>query len=151
MRAEQQKIVPECHAFANRPNWYLRERSAPIQVQDVRTRKYFELEERTDDKGFKGQVLVEKDYPITPEYVSSFAASSDYRADPVGAINRAPVCRNLGDITAVQEALGLDYETARHVYAEYLRVLAAQTEKEEGTPAPVSAPAPAAKGGDSNV
>ncbi len=126
---------PDTHNFVNCQNWYLRERSVPPDVKDVRTRKYFELEEQTDEKGFTGEVLVEKDYPITPDYVSSFAASSDYHADPVGAINRAPVRRNLGDITALQESLNLDYDTARHVYNEYLRARAAQLEKKDSVPA----------------
>lgn len=140
-------IKPDTHYFVNCQNWYLRERSAPPAVKDERTRRYFELEEHTDEKGFTGEVLVEKDYPITSDYVSSFAASSDYHSDPVGAINRAPVRRNLGDITALQESLNLDYDTARHVYNEFLRARAAQVGKKDS----ISAPNPVNNGGDNNA
>lgn len=119
MSKSQGVIVPECHVFQNRPNWVLRERAPLPSVKSERTRKYFELEEHVDEKGFRGEVLVEKDYPITPEYVTSFAAGADYHQDPVGAIANAPKRSNLGDITALQRALGLDYETARHLFSEF--------------------------------
>ena len=70
--SEQLKVpVPASSSYLNSPAWYLRER-VPVQtVQDRRTRKYFALEERVNADGFKGEVLVQKDYPYTPEYVSS--------------------------------------------------------------------------------
>ena len=148
MKRGEQLKVPASSPYFNSPAWYLRERT-PIQtVQDRRTRKYFALEEQTNRDGFKGEVLVEKDYPITPEYVSSFAASSDYRSDPLGAIAAAPPRRNLGDVTQLQKALGLDFDTARHLYAEFRAAAerAAQKQAEQGTPAP--APAPAGKDGE---
>lgn len=147
-KTEQMKI-PSSNPYFNCSAWYLRERTPVNTVQDRRTRKYFALEERTNSDGFKGEVLVEKDYPFTPEYVSSFAASSDYRSDPLGAIVAAPQRRNLGDVTQLQNALGLDFETARHLYAEFRAAAAraAQKKAEQGTPA--SAPASAGKEGNS--
>lgn len=118
-KREGQLEVPTSSGFLKSSAWYLRERTPVASCKDRRTRKYFALEEVENEDGFKGEVLVEKDYPYTPEYVSSFAASSDYRADPVGAVNKAPKRTNLGDITNLQRALGLDFETARHLYAEF--------------------------------
>lgn len=51
--------------------------------------------------------LKEVDYPITPEYVNSFADSVDYRIDPLNCPQQ-PRGKNLGDITGTQELLGLD-------------------------------------------
>lgn len=147
--SEQLKVsVPASSSYLNSPAWYLRER-VPVQtVQDRRTRKYFALEELVNADGFKGEVLVQKDYPYTPEYVSSFASSSDYHGDPVGAVNSAPKRSNLGDITNLQRALGLDYDTARHLYSEFRAAaeLAAKKRSEQGTPAPT--PASAGKEGE---
>lgn len=134
MSKSQGVIVPECHAFQNRPNWILRERAPLASVKSQRTRKYFELEEHVDEKGFRGEVLVQKDYPITPEYVTSFAAGADYHQDPVGAIANAPKRSNLGDITALQRALGLDYETARHLFSEFQAAAKRAAEKLSSAP-----------------
>lgn len=121
MKAVQNEISSPAtvSGFLQSSHWFLRERLPVQTVKSSRTRKYFELEEIERADGFKGEVLVEKDYPYTPEYVSSFAASSDYRTDLLGAVMNAPKRKNLGDITQLQNALGLDFDTARHLYAEF--------------------------------
>ena len=88
-------------------NWALRQQTPVHTVKSKRTRKYFELVDVVAEDGSRKETFVEKDYPITPEYVTSFLASSDFRQDPVGAVNRAPLRQNLGDISKLQEALDL--------------------------------------------
>lgn len=51
------------------------------------------------------QELVEKDYPITSESVTSYADGADYRNDPAQAVANAPARVNLGDITEAQKFL----------------------------------------------
>lgn len=105
-------------SFMTSKNWHLRYQT-PIQtVKSERTRKYFDLKDVDHGDGLHREELVEMDYPITPEYVTSFADGADYHNDPVGAVEKASARTNLGDITAVQRALGLDFETARRLVAE---------------------------------
>lgn len=116
---KEKLLQPYQCAFVHACNWALREQTLPHTVHSKRTRKYFELVDEVKEDGSRLEHLVEKDYPVTPEYVTSFLNSSDYRQDPVGAINRAPQRSNLGDISKLQEALGLDTETARHLLREF--------------------------------
>lgn len=50
-------------------------------------------------------MIVEKDYPINSESVSSLAEGADYRNDPAQAIAQAPKRVNLGDVTEAQAFL----------------------------------------------
>ncbi|QXN75166.1 hypothetical protein [Microvirus mar34] len=58
------------------------------------------------------------DYPITPEYVDSFAQSADYRTDVAGSIARSVPGKNLGDITEIQNVSSMDMEHARALYSQ---------------------------------
>lgn len=121
--------------FGHNERWHLRE-VLPVQtVKSKRTRTYFDLKDVVRSDGSRREELIEREYPITPEYVTSFADGADYHKDPVGALNSAPVRKNLGDITALQEALGLDFETARqihsHVRDELARIRASREKGSE--------------------
>lgn len=67
-------------------------------------KKIYVLERQQVGNGFQ-DVLVEKDYPITSESVTSYADGADYRNDPAQAIANAPTRVNLGDITEAQDFL----------------------------------------------
>lgn len=56
-------------------------------------------------------------YPYTVESVNSFVSSSDYRLDPVAAINQSRPRVNLGDITSLQELNSLSDDAIRALYS----------------------------------
>lgn len=81
--------------------------------------KYFSLEEKLTKNGVEF-VQSEYDYPITPEYVNSFLASSDYRRDPLNAVAQSQLNKqvNLGDVSSVQNVLEMDTETLKSAYLD---------------------------------
>lgn len=104
-----------------RQNCYLLDRR--VGVDSVRplveTKKYFDLEEKQLPNGY-AQELVEKDYPINSDSVSSYIESSDYRNDPLQAIANAPKRVNLGDISEVQRFMNENPVEATRQYADIL-------------------------------
>lgn len=79
-------------------------------------KQYEELQTLVMPNGvIQERVLV--DYPITPDYVKSFAQSADYHNDPATAMAMPPRGKNLGDITGLQEVLSKDMESARTLYS----------------------------------
>lgn len=52
------------------------------------------------------------DYPITSEYVNSFAEAADYRTGACGVTSGV----NLGDVREIQKLLTLDSSAARSLY-----------------------------------
>lgn len=74
----------------------------------------------------KGVELKETDnpYPITPQYVKSFADSVDYHKDLLGAISSGERRSNLGDITDIQKIVSMDSEQARALYNQLSAVFA---------------------------
>lgn len=79
--------------------------------------KYVSLDEVTTEKGIELRETV-NDYPITPEYVDSFAESADYKSDVAGAIAKGSSRPNLGDISSMQKVLSMDTEQARALYTQ---------------------------------
>ncbi len=76
--------------------------------------RYFELRRTVVDSGISEE-LVEVDYPITKEYVNSFADSADYRVDPLSKV-RPNGGKNLGDIVDLQNMTAMDMQAARTAY-----------------------------------
>lgn len=69
--------------------------------RDYSQTDYVTQDEVVEVDGIKVVRRVEP-YPITPEYVNSFASACDYKSDP---LNNLGVSRlGLGDITALQDA-----------------------------------------------
>lgn len=77
---------------------------AYISNEKFKQDKYLSLEKVNLPNGYI-EKLVEKDYPINSESVSSLADGADYRNDPLQAIAQAPQRVNLGDITEAQKFL----------------------------------------------
>lgn len=98
-------------------NCFVRECVNIPYEETQKTEKYLSVDEITTDKGIELK-YTEHDYPITPEYVNSFADSSDYRRDPMGAIANGSKRPNLGDITEMQEVASMDMESARSLYEQ---------------------------------
>lgn len=98
-------------------NCFLRECvDIPFRAAEKIT-KYESIDEVTTDKGVELR-YTEHDYPITPEYVNSFAESADYRRDPISAIANGGSRKNLGDITDMQNVSAMDTEQARNLYEQ---------------------------------
>lgn len=85
---------------------------------------YLSIDEVSTPKGVELRETVNP-YPITPQYVNSFADSSDYRRDPVSAINNASKRINLGDITQIQDVASMDSSQARSLYEQLSKRFAA--------------------------
>lgn len=85
--------------------------------------KYYSLEREELPAGFQ-ETVVQKDYPINSDSVSSYLESSDYRNDPVQAIANAPKRVNLGDISEAQEFIKNSPVEATKQYADILTKVA---------------------------
>lgn len=96
---------------------------------------YTSLDEVTVDKGIEFRETVQP-YLITPQYVSSFIDSSDYRRDPANAIANGVKRVNLGDISGFQDVSKMDMTQARALYSQ----LSAKFAKAGQVPAPAPAP-----------
>lgn len=121
--------------------------SIPLAVPNRTIKKYYELEQKTLDNGYVEQV-VEKDYPINSDSVSSYIESSDYRLDPNQAIAQAPKRVNLGDVTEVQDFMKNNPMQATLHYADVLQKVS-QYMKQQASKGLVSpAPASAENGGE---
>lgn len=78
-------------------------------------RVYYELVENITEDGINYK-LEAVDYPITQDYVDSFADSTNYKKDPAGAVARAPQRQNLGNISDMQKASEMDSESLKTFY-----------------------------------
>lgn len=86
-------------------------------VDNVQPEKYLSVDEVVTSGGVELR-KTENDYPITPDYVKSFADSSDYHKDLLSAVNNGVNGKNLGDITEVQRVAAMDTEQARALYMQ---------------------------------
>lgn len=102
----------------------------------VQEKKFLSLEKTMLPNG---QIfnLVEKDYPITPESVASYADAADYRNDPTQAIANAPQRINLGDISEAQKFIDGDPQRAIQQYKGILDKVNAYFEAQKVTEKPV--------------
>lgn len=112
-------------------NCYIRDVSVAPAVSVGSVDKFVSLDEVVTDKGIELRET-EHDYPITPEYVNSFAESASYKTDVVGAVAKAQPGKNLGDIRAMQDVSSMDMEHARALYTQ----LAERFAKAQSAPAP---------------
>lgn len=78
---------------------------------------YVSLDEVPSSNGFNMEPH-QYDYPITPDYVNSFADSVDYKNDPLNAINNGVIKQNLGDVASLQELSKLDTVQQKELYAQ---------------------------------
>lgn len=128
-----------------RQNCYVRD-IRPVEDDTVKQslcKKYSVLEKQQLPNGYIEEVI-EKDYPITPESVKSYADSADYRNDPMQAIANAPKRVNLGDVTEVQKFIESDPQEAVRVF----RDVAKQLEKYSAQKAEKPATEQPAQGGE---
>lgn len=115
----------------------LTDSSAPdsfLSIDEVVTSKGIELKESVSP------------YPITPQYVDSFIASSDYRRDPFGAIANGSNRKNLGDVSSMQRVAAMDSSSLSSLCSDLKSKLNSVSE-----PKASSSSDPVVSGGDSNV
>lgn len=105
-------------------------------IEQKPEKKYVSLERQNLPNGFV-ETLVEKDYPINSESVTSYADGADYRSDPLQAIANAPKRVNLGDVTEVQNFIESDPQNAVRVFRDVVAKLKAQ---QTAQPAPTAQP-----------
>lgn len=96
-------------------NCFVRDVTRKVDVKGDVCDFFESLTEVTTDKGVELKNTVEP-YHITPQYVTSFVESSDYRKDPLNAIANGVKRVNLGDISDVQRVASLDSSEARALY-----------------------------------
>lgn len=97
---------------------------------------YVELRERVAGNAVFEE-LVEVPYPVTPESVASFEASTDYKRDIESAMNAPARGVNLGDIVDMQRVMAMDKEEAQKLVASLnQKIMQSKTaeavEKKEG-------------------
>lgn len=95
-------------------------------------KKYKTIERVNLANGYYDTV-VEKDYPINSESVTSYADGADYRNDPLQAIANAPKRVNLGDVTQLQDFVQTDPQKAVRVFRDVLSRL--ETLEKQSVPA----------------
>lgn len=115
--ANQRKVVSN----VLKQNCYIRD---CIPIEDVSSeysdKTFKSLTETQTSKGIDIN-FVDVPYPITPQYVNSFVDSSDYRRDPVNAVANGVKRTNLGDVSGLQDVLGLDFVSAQKLYSALKR------------------------------
>lgn len=85
-------------------------------------KKYDSLERKDLSNGFVEQV-VQVDYPINPDSISSYVDGADYRRDPMQAIANTPSRVNLGDIREVQSFVADNPQNAVRVLRDVISML----------------------------
>lgn len=85
--------------------------------------QYNILERVQESNGFHEEIL-QKNYPINSDSVTSYVESSDYRNDPSQAVANAPKRVNLGDISEVQDFVKNNPVDATRQYADILEKVA---------------------------
>lgn len=75
-------------------------------------KKYFELEKKVTPYG-ETESVVEKDYPITQDYVASYVSGVDYKRDLETALSAPKKGAGLGDVTSIQELMSMDTAAVR--------------------------------------
>lgn len=78
---------------------------------------YLELRQIQTSNGIVEE-YVEVDYPITPDYVKSFANSTDYRNDIERAMNEPARGVNMGDMTDLQDIVNMDMSAVKDLQAK---------------------------------
>lgn len=74
--------------------------------------KYYELVKKVTPYG-EVEGVVEKDYPITQDYVASYASGVDYKRDLETAMSAPKKSAGLGDVTSIQELMAMDTSAVR--------------------------------------
>ena len=88
---------------------------SPIRRQP---KEYVELVRKTVPDGIR-EVYEKKEYPITPEYVSSFAVSTDYKKDNSLIRPMSELAPGLGDVRNIQRMADMDSMEIERLTKQY--------------------------------
>lgn len=86
-------------------NCFAEDPHTPRQLPEKVSPTYFAEEKTVDYVEGEKRRMVEKEYPITPEYVASFVEATDYKN---GVASQMSARQNLGDIREAQKAGSMD-------------------------------------------
>lgn len=100
-----------------RQNCFLVDKVVSQSTSSAIPDQFESLDEVVVDNGVELRRVVQ-DYPITPEYVSSFADSADYRNDMSSSLSSKPTRPNLGDVRDIQSVSNMDMTEARALYKQ---------------------------------
>lgn len=100
-------------------NCYVRDVVPPHDVRTVykSDESYPILETKTVDNGIRDEISF-KPYPITPEYVNSFADSCDISRDLASAATNVRHDANLGDVREAQKLASLSLSDIRRIISD---------------------------------
>lgn len=88
---------------------------SPIRRQPA---EYVELVRHMQSDGIK-EVYEKKEYPITPQYVSSFAVSTDYKKDNSIIRPMSELSPGLGDVRDIQRMADMDSMEIERLTKQY--------------------------------
>lgn len=100
-------------------NCYVRDvvRAVDLNTDSSKNISYYSLDEIQEDDGIKFKKNL-YDYPITPDYVKSFADSSDYRRDPANAVANGVNKVNIPDCASIQKIMNMDSVSLSALYSQ---------------------------------
>lgn len=98
---------------------------SPIRRQPA---EYVELVRHMQSDGIK-EVYEKKEYPITPEYVSSFAVSTDYKKDNSLIRPVSELSPGLGDVRDIQRMADMDSMEIERLTKQYNEAVAKLKQK----------------------
>lgn len=118
--SKEKNICREIGGHILRQNCFRREcvdhaLQSPIRRQPA---EYVELVRHTQPDGIK-EVYEKKEYPITPEYVSSFAVSTDYKKDNSLIRPVSELSPGLGDVRDIQRMADMDSMEIERLTKQY--------------------------------
>lgn len=103
-----------------------------VKKYDYTPRKYTVVRQIREGSVLREEE-VEFDYPITPEYVTSFVEGADYHYDVLGALSRSVPRQNLGDIRDMQKVGKMD-DGDLNALIKHFTDLIAQKKQEQVVP-----------------
>lgn len=102
-------------------------------IQKVKTnfpKTYHECIEKVCDDGSYHVNVEEVEYPISEDTLNSYLDSTDYRLDPLSAVQNAPSRQNVGDVRELMQMLRLDSVDIEQAM-EKLKQIQVQTQVEQ--------------------
>lgn len=111
-----------------------------VDERDYLVDKYSSLDFVQEPTGVR-EYVHDCPYPITPDYVRSFAEGCDYRTDLNSAVNAPARGKNLGDVRAAQDFNKMDSFEISKQFSDIKNKI--ENPAPAGEPASAGEPAPA--------
>lgn len=89
-------------------DWFDDSKKGIHKVKTNFPKTYHECIEKVCDDGSYHVNVEEVEYPISEDTLNSYLDSTDYRLDPLAAVQNAPSRQNVGDIREISQIMRLD-------------------------------------------